>query len=222
SQSLSGSCICSVGEEGRPMQTDDVRQHIRAARELRELLWADPHRPRYHLVPPEGFFNDANGALFWNGRTHLFYLARSPIPDPERPGEETWVEVWDHVSSRDLLHWTFHPPAIRPALDGSTPRGIYSGGASANAPRPTLISHVPCEGTCIATSADEELAHWTPLPQNPVIPIPREPREYVVFDPCAWYEDGTYYALIGNRNARAGHEGDCTNLFRSADLVEWE
>jgi sucrose-6-phosphate hydrolase SacC (GH32 family) len=204
------------------MQASDVRDHIRAARELREQLWADPHRPRYHLMPPEGFFNDANGALFWKGRYHLFYLARSPIPDPEQPGAEKWVEVWDHASSRDLVHWTFHPPALRPALDGSTPRGIYSGGAVANAPRPTLIYHVPGQGTYIATSDDGELAHWTPLPQNPVIPIPREPQEYTVFDPCAWYEDGAYYALIGNRNARAGYEGDCTSLFRSTNMLDWE
>lgn len=204
------------------MPATDIKSLIRAARALRERLWADPHRPRYHLVPPEGFFNDANGALFWKGRYHLFYLARSPIPDPEQPGAEQWVEVWDHASSRDLVHWTFHPPALRPAMDGSTPRGIYSGGAVANAPRPTLIYHVPGQGTCIATSEDDDLVHWTPLPQNPVIPIPAEPREYTVFDPCAWYEDGVYYALIGNRNTRPGHEGDCTSLFRSADMVAWE
>lgn len=115
----------------------------------RELIWQDPHRPRYHLTPPEGFFNDPNGALFWNGRYHLFYLAREPIPHPGRPGEELWVAVWDHVSSRDLVHWIQHPPAIRPKPDGSTPRGIYSGGAIKNAPRPALI--ITCRGRAPAS-----------------------------------------------------------------------
>ena len=101
----------------------DVQELIRSARRIRELIWQDPHRPRYHLTPPEGFFNDPNGALFWNGRYHLFYLAREPIPHPRRPGEEFWVAVWDHVSSRDLVHWIQHPPAVRPKPDGSTPSG---------------------------------------------------------------------------------------------------
>ena len=207
----------------------DIRELIRSARRIRELIWQDPHRPRYHLTPPEGFFNDPNGALFWNGRYHLFYLAREPIPHPGRPGEELWVAVWDHVSSRDLVHWIQHPPAIRPKPDGSTPRGIYSGGAIKNAPRPALIYHVPGQGTCIAVAEDDDLIEWRELPQNPVIPLHRESDEYVVFDPAAWYEEsgqgagqGTYCALIGNRNRRPGYEGDCSSLFTSPDLIHWE
>jgi sucrose-6-phosphate hydrolase SacC (GH32 family) len=200
----------------------DIQELIRSARRIRELIWQDPHRPRYHLAPPEGFFNDPNGALFWNGRYHLFYLAREPIPHPRRPGEEFWVAVWDHVSSRDLVHWIQHPPAVRPKPDGSTPSGIYSGGAIKNAPRPTLIYHVPEQGTCIAVAEDDDLIEWRELPQNPVIPLHRENDEYVVFDPAGWYEDGTYHALIGNKNRRPGYEGDCTSLFTSPDLIRWE
>ena len=204
---------------------DDIQELIRGARRVRELIRQDPHRPRYHLVPPEGFFNDPNGALFWNGRYHLFYLAREPIPHPKRPGREFWVAVWDHVSSRDLVHWIQHPPAIRPKRDGSTPMGIYSGGAIKNAPRPTLIYHVPHQGTCIAVAEDDDLDEWRELPQNPVIPLHREGDEFVVFDPAGWYEEsghGTYHALIGNKNRRPGYEGDCTSLFTSPDLVHWE
>ena len=203
----------------------DILELIRGARRVRELIWQDPHRPRFHLVPPEGFFNDPNGALFWNGRYHLFYLAREPIPHPRRPGEEFWVPVWDHVSSRDLVHWIQHPPAIRPKPDGSTPMGIYSGGAIRNAPRPTLIYQVPHQGTCIAVAEDDDLDVWRELPQNPVIPLHGEGNEFVVFDPAGWYEEsgpGTYHALIGNKNRRPGYEGDCTSLFTSPDLVHWE
>lgn len=36
-------------------------------------------------------------------------------------------------------------------------------------------------------------------------------------------KDGdTYYALIGNKNHRPGYEGDCTSLFKSKDLRNWE
>ena len=176
------------------MSIEALHDGIGKARELREYLSADPHRPRYHLIPPDGFFNDANCTLFWNGRYHVFYLGRMPDPNADE-----WLPVLDHSSSCDLVHWIHHPPAIKPATDGSMPRGIYSGDAIENAPIPTMIYHVPNQGTCIATSDDDDLIHWTPSPVNPVIPIPDEPQEYRVFDPCAWYENGTYYALIGNK-----------------------
>ena len=56
---------------------------VRCARELREKLWNDPHRPRYHFVPPDGFWNDINGTIFWKGRYHVFYLGRMPNPEVE-------------------------------------------------------------------------------------------------------------------------------------------
>lgn len=196
---------------------ENLHEYIGKARELREYLSADPHRPRYHLLPPEGFFNDANCTIFWNGRYHVFYLGRMPNPNADE-----WLPVLDHSSSCDLVHWIHHPPAIKPVTDGSMPRGIYSGDAIENAPVPTLIYHVPNQGTCIATSDDDDLIYWTPSPANPVIPIPDEPQEYHVFDPCAWYENGTYYALIGNKNSRVGYEGDATSLFRSDDCIQWE
>jgi sucrose-6-phosphate hydrolase SacC (GH32 family) len=174
------------------------------------------------LLPSDGFFNDANGTIFWKGRYHVFYLGRMPLPIPDQPGNIQWLPVFDHSSSHDLVHWIQHPPAIKPAADGSTPKGIYSGDAIENAPIPTLIYHVPGQGICIATSTDDELNHWTPLPENPVIPIPQQSQEYTVFDPCAWYEDGIYHALIGNKNSRQGYEGDTTSLFISTDLINWQ
>lgn len=195
---------------------------LRGARELRERLWNDPHRPGYHLLPPDGFFNDVNGTIFWKGRYHVFYLGRMPNPSPGESAEYDWLPVWDHSSSSDLVHWIHHPPAIVPLFDGTTPKGIYSGDAVENAPVPTLIYHVPGQGTCIATSDDDMLVNWTPLPENPVIPERTDSVEYRVFDPCAWYEDGVYHALIGNKNRRPGYEGDCTSLFTSNDLRGWE
>ena len=59
------------------MTIENLQRHIGNARELRELLSADPHRPRYHLLPPEGFFNDANCTIFWNGRSRADSLGVS-------------------------------------------------------------------------------------------------------------------------------------------------
>ncbi|OAM88333.1 GH32 C-terminal domain-containing protein [Termitidicoccus mucosus] len=202
---------------------------LRAARDLRAKLAADPRRPRYHLMPPDGFWNDINGTLYWKGRYHVFFLGRQAPDaatvldgrDTERPRE-----IWLHASSADLVHWIHHPPAVAPVFDGSMPRGIYSGDAVNDAPVPTLIYHVPNLGTCIATADnpdDPELIKWTPHPRNPVIPEKTAPPEVRVFDPSAWREaDGTYYALIGNKNQTPGYEGDSSSLYRSSDLINWE
>ncbi len=202
---------------------------MRAARELREDLASDRQRPRYHLMPPEGYWNDINGTLYWKGRYHVMFLGRT-APDAQTvlDGIDTPLarETWMHASSADLVHWVQHPPAMKPVFDGSMPRGQFSGDAIDGAPEPTLIYHVPSQGTSISTAADPndpELIEWTPSPHNPVIPEDGEPDEVVVFDPTVWREeDGTYYALIGNKNRAPGYEGDSTSLYRTTDLINWE
>lgn len=199
----------------------NIPEIISGTRRLRDQLLSDPWRPWLHFTAPEGFFNDPNGLIFHEGRYHMFYLARSPIPKPDGTGE-TWVEVWDHVSSHDLLHWMQHPTALAPALDGSTPKGIWSGDAIEGAPQPTLIYHVPGQGTCIATSEDANLDQWTPLAENPVIAMHQEGDEFINFDTAAWYEGGEYHLLLGNKSNAPGHQqGDSTSYFTSPDLKTW-
>lgn len=202
-----------------------VEEMVYCARLLREKLHADPHRPRYHPIAPEGFTNDANGALFWKGRYHLFILGRTPLPGREDPTADRWDgRVWFHVSSTDLVHWLHHPPALR--ADGNNPDPEYvgpqSGDAVENAPLPTLIYHDGTKiGTSVVTAEDDELIRWKPLPQNPVIPFGVN-NETRVHDVCAWYHEEVYYALVGGKNYHPGYEGDCTSLFRSTNLVDWE
>ena len=50
------------------------------------------------------------------------------------------------------------------------PQGLFSGDAIEGADRPTLIYHLPMQGTCIAVSRDDDLDEWTSLCENPVIP----------------------------------------------------
>ena len=195
--------------------------------ELREKLVADKHRPRYHFVPPEGRWNDLNGMLFWKGRYHIGYLQKIR----NGPGQRDFSS-WQHVSSRDLVHWRYHNASLREPLAGT--RGDYfnSGDAMAGVDVPTIIANMPHRGICIYQSCDDNLDQWVPLPQNPVIPLDPGERgerklssafpECVIFDPSGWKEGDTYYALIGNKNFRPGYEGDCTSLFKSPDLVYWE
>lgn len=209
-----------IGREGLTLA-----DQLRGARELRQRLWNDPHRPRYHLLPPDGFWNDINGTVHWKGRYHVFFLGRlAPDRDTILSGKDSdhARETWLHSSSRDLVHWVHHPPALVPVFDGSMPRGLYSGDMMNDMPVPTIIVHVPGQGTCLYTAEDDDLVRWRPHPGNPVIPAAGAPPEAVIFDPCGWKEGDLHYALVGNKNRRPGFEGDTTSVFRSRDLASWE
>ena len=206
----------------------DFDEYLMESYEMREKLVADKFRPRYHFVPPEGRWNDINGAVFWKGRYHIGYLQKIP----NGPGERDFSS-WQHVSSRDLLHWRYHKTSLQEPLEGK--RGDYfnSGDVMRGVDVPTIIANMPRRGICIYQSHDDDLDDWVPLSENPVIPLDPAPEgdesmsssklpECVIFDPSGWKEGDIYYALIGNKNHRPGYEGDSTSLFKSRDLKEWE
>jgi beta-fructofuranosidase len=189
---------------------------ICSARELREGLWQDPQRPRYHFMPPAGWMNDINGPLFWKGRYHIFYQHNADAA--------YWKRIqWGHASSADLVHWVHHPLALAPEPGGADRDGCFSGGAVVVNGVPTLIYHGVPEGTCIATSDDDDLVHWTRYPANPVIRAPQpggpEYGRYRVYDPCAWKHGASWYALCGSRDPEGG---DTAYLFRSPDMIHWQ
>lgn len=187
---------------------------------------ADPHAPRYHFIPPEGvcLSFDPNGALFWKGRYHLFYLFQDAAL---KSGPEFWQSghCWGHASSADLVHWTYHPTALAPSPAGPE-AAIYSGCALISKEGvPTLVYHGYGAGTCIATAGDDELISWHKSPHNPVIPQPGEGQPgwgvYNVFDPHVWLEGDTYYAVLGGQ-VKPMDRRDTAYLFRSPDLIHWE
>ena len=191
---------------------------IPKARELREQYQEDPHRPAYHFVAPEGICHpfDPQGCIYWKGRYHLFYAYQV---------EE--VGVWAHASSADLVHWIHHPIPLG-VSPGDPEEQVYAGGSLIDKDGvPTMIYHGVNAGTCIATSHDDGLIHWTKHAANPVIAKPKEGEEghgtYHVWDTCGWLHEGTYYSICGNHPFEPPKsDGDAAYLFRSDDLVNWE
>lgn len=185
--------------------------------QVREKMVADKLRPKYHFLPPHGRWNDINGAVFFNGRYHLGYLQKIRNGPDERD-----FSSWQHISSRDLLHWTYHTASLDEPLEGKKGDYFNSGDVMDGMEIPTIITNMPRRGICIYQCHDADLSHWTPLAENPVIPIDTDEfPECVIFDPSGWKEGDTYYALIGNKNHRPGYEGDSTSLFKSKDLKQW-
>ncbi len=182
-------------------------------RESRRRLAADPHRPLYHYVNPEGPHNDPNGLCFWQGRWHLFYQ----VNPPEDPRQH-----WGHAVSDDLVHWRDLPYAIYPNPE----ERCYSGSTLVEADRVIAMYHGTKVGNMVAVSSDPLLLNWEKVTGKAVIPS-RLPDgsvpPYAVFDPCVWKQGEFYYSLSagtlpgpGNQRVRADF------LLRSKDLATWE
>jgi sucrose-6-phosphate hydrolase SacC (GH32 family) len=160
----------------------------RAIRAHRERLLLDPSRPGYHFAIPEGQAMpfDPNGAIFWKGRYHLFYIFQ------DHRGHN-----WGHVSSTDLFHWRHHPTGLT--------GGMFSGNCFLNKEgRPTMCYHQVGQGNAMAVALDDDLNEWKKLESNPITPKtkPGDPHHdtYRSWDPYGWLEDGTYYAIFGGEH----------------------
>src|SRR5689334_11190125 len=73
--------------------------------------------PTFHLAHPSAAGEepyDTNGIFFWAGRYHLHYVY---------PNKEDGL-AWAHVSSPDLVHWTWHPTVLTQSITGNQ---IFSG-----------------------------------------------------------------------------------------------
>lgn len=224
----------------------DEANRIQAARELREALLNDRHRPGYHFATPEdiGRPGDPNGAFFANGRYHLMYLY-------DRRGVSAWKGkgfCWGHVSSSDLVHWRHHADALSP---GNGDGGCFSGGAFLDDDGTAYITYwslpledgnVDSSGIGIAQSRSAHYDEWEKL-QVPSLNATEfgiqqtggdADKSHLLCnaDPSnIWKVDDTYFMLAGNlpllnklgRNADAPVEyrGDWADLFESTDMLHW-
>lgn len=162
---------------------------IESSRLLREHQLADPYRPGFHFTVPEGRCMpfDPNGAIFWKGRYHLFYIFQ------DRRGHN-----WGHVSSTDLFHWRHHPTDL---VDG-----MFSGNCFLDKEgRPTICYHQVGQGNAMAVALDDQLDRWQKLESNPITPRtgPGDPHHgrYRSWDPFGWVEGEHYYAIFGGKRA---------------------
>jgi beta-fructofuranosidase len=202
----------TLAEQLDQLKTDPQVLRFAASR---KRLAADPYRPVYHYVNPEGMLNDPNGLCCWQGRYHLFYQAYPP-EDPR--------QHWGHAVSDDLVHWKDLPLAIYPGLE----KHCFSGSTLVEKDRVVAMYHGTTVGNMVAVSSDPLLLNWEKIPGNPVIPIvaldEKSGRPYRVYDPCIWKEADRYYALSGTFWKGAIFQ-DCVmvqQLFRSRNLRQWE
>ena len=115
----------------------------------------------YHLAHPgpgNAFPGDPNPAFFWNGRYHLHYIYRN------RSGF-----VFAHVSSKDMVHWEWHPTVLGPKTMG---HGMFSGtGFITKEGRPSIVYHGQgSKRNWIAYAMDDNLDQWS----KPELVLPKD------------------------------------------------
>jgi sucrose-6-phosphate hydrolase SacC (GH32 family) len=62
---------------GQATPAPETATQRQPAQTSQRLLASDPHRPRYHFLPPSNWMNDPNGLVQW--REHYQFYAPSGI-----------------------------------------------------------------------------------------------------------------------------------------------
>lgn len=196
---------------------------LRQTSEPVERIPADEvFRPAVHFSAPQGWLNDPNGLVFYQGVYHLFYQ--------HNPVERIWNNMhWGHATSRDLVHWSDKGDVLFPDEMGS----MFSGSAIVDTQNrlclkendydPIILFYTAAGDStrlskdkpyvqCIAYSTDGGET-FRKYEQNPVltqlVPFNRDPK-VVFYKDTATYIMSLY--LTDDRYA----------LLRSENLTVWE
>ena len=166
----------------------------------------DPMALNYHLMHPGGPSGpgDPNAAFHLDGTYHLHYIFK-----PEGTGYSACR--YAHVTSPDLLHWTWQETKLRPSFTG---HGMFSGtGFMTKEGKPAVIYHGQGSGrNWIAIAKNRDLSAWEkPYPVEVRNPDGSE-ADMRHWDPDCFRVGDTYYAISGGKNPP---------LFKSKDLKNW-
>ena len=188
-----------------------------------DTLYKEPLRPQIHFTVPNGWNNDPNGMIKYNGVYHMYYQFN--------PCAAQWGNMhWGHASSTDLIHWEDHGIAMFPDELGT----MYSGSAiedtenllgKAKDGKNAILYYYTAAGRhgllaggdkmntqCLAISTDGGMT-LDKYEGNPLIPTitphNRDPK-------VVWVEEiGAYIMALY-------FERDEYKLFTSKDLINWE
>jgi sucrose-6-phosphate hydrolase SacC (GH32 family) len=186
-----------------------------------QRLYEETHRPQFHFTArqwtmdrlnpgmrQEGWLNDLNGLIFYEGEYHLF--------------AQRWNKCWIHAVSKDLVRWTELEPAFwEEQLDSGVQSGscvvdyANTSGLATDTNRPALIafwSRNDNRSQCISYSPNRGRT-WKHYDGNPVLVHPeRDPKVF-------WHAPTRRWVmfLYGERDkARFYH------IFTSTNLLSWQ
>src|ERR1043166_5087390 len=183
-------------------------------------LYQETHRPQFHFTArqwtmdrlnpgmrQEGWLNDLNGLVFYEGEYHLF--------------AQRWNKCWVHAVSKDLVHWIELEPAFwEEHLDSGVQSGTCvvdyanTSGLAADPNHPALVafwSGNDNRSHCISYSVGRgrSLNHYE---KNPVFNYPeRDPKVFWHAPTARWV-----MFLYGEQNKERLY-----HIFTSTNLLSW-
>ncbi|GMI77902.1 ARABIDOPSIS THALIANA CELL WALL INVERTASE 1 [Hibiscus trionum] len=177
-----------------------------------------PYRTGYHFQPPKNWIN---GVMVYKGVYHLFYQYN--------PKGAVWGNiVWAHSTSKDLVNWTPHEPAIFPSQQADI-NGCWSGSATIlPGGRPAILYtgidplNRQVQSLAIPKNlSDPYLREWIKSAKNPLMqPTAQNHINSSSFrDPTtAWLgPDKKWRVVIGSKVKNQG----LAILYKSKDFVNW-
>lgn len=174
--------------------------------------------PKFHIIGEEGWINDPNGLIKFNGKYHVFYQSY--------PADVNWGPIlWGHAVSDDLTHWEHLPNALYP--DRKYDRdGCFSGSAiEFDGKLYLMYTGFSINGggsnirqvQCLAVSEDGVSFKKIGV----VISSDQLPESYSKSDfrdPKVWRENDKFYAIVA---ARKKHGRGRLLVYSSDDLMSW-
>ena len=180
-------------------------------------------QPLFHVTGGVGWINDPNGFSLYQGEYHLFFQYY--------PYDVKWGPMhWGHVKTTDFIHWDPLPCALAPdeAYDKD---GCFSGGALELPDGRHLLMYTGVRNVRRANGAVDgyqtqclaigDGIDYQKYESNPILSADDLPEGSSVFDfrdPKIWYEDGKYYAVVGNRSS---DNSGAILLYESEDIFHW-
>jgi sucrose-6-phosphate hydrolase SacC (GH32 family) len=184
-------------------------EEVDESKEKNNPLSEDPLILSYHLMHPGGPSapGDPNAAFYLDGTYHLHYILRHPW---DKGRSFSFV----HVTSPDMLHWTWHETKLQPSFTG---HGMFSGtGFITKEGRPAIIYCGHGSGhNQIVIAKDNNLSEWEN--PHPIEPMTADGKaiELQPWDPDCFMIGDTYYAYF------ATWGGKIPPLMKSKDLRNW-
>ncbi|MDN6208840.1 GH32 C-terminal domain-containing protein [Bifidobacterium crudilactis] len=174
----------------------------------------ETYRSQYHYSVKEGWANDLNGMVYFNGEYHLFYQFYNDM---------VWGPMhWAHSVSTDLIHWEDKPIAFYPDEYGA----MFSGSAVVDAGNASglcgegftqdcLVAIITADGNgqrvMVASSKDGDT--WTKH-EGIVKDWSEDGLNNKDFrDPKVFRYQGTWFMVIA---------GGPLRIYSSHNLVDWQ
>ncbi len=177
-------------------------------------LYDEALRPQLRFSQMQGWNNDPNGLVYYDGEYHFFWQSN--------PFGPNWANMfWGHAVSKDLVHWRELPVALYPRVMAAG--HCFSGSANIDhnntagwqtGDEKVMVAAFTdtARGEALAVSNDRGRT-WKYIDENPIIKHGgRDPK-------LVWYEPGKHwviavYDIVGAKRT--------IGFYTSKDLKQWE